>query len=28
MAVFVHTIGGLMQAAALSGQKFLHKANQ
>jgi len=28
MAVFVHTIGGLMYEAALSGQKFLYKANQ
>jgi len=27
MAVFVHTIGGLMYEAALSGQKFLYKAN-
>ena len=28
MAVFVHTIGGLMYEAALAGQKFLYKANQ
>ena len=27
MAVFVHTIGGLMYEAALAGQKFLYKAN-
>jgi len=27
MAVFVHTIGGLMYEAALGGQKFLYKAN-
>lgn len=28
MAVFVHTIGGLMYEAALAGQKFLYKPNQ
>ena len=27
MAVFVHTIGGLMYEAALGGQKFIYKAN-